>query len=363
MDGMSRFKSNVIKGLILDERGNWIDLKEKVRKEREFIKHVAAGEVLFDNQWVSIAEAKKLLKKTAKTVSSITDTVSIQVLSQAQNKKLNRQNDLQYPPETSLLTNAEPSPSGFYNDIINDEELLEPPTSDEPSFFIPPASNSDYIIPSDETIQESPQTFFTQQQAFQNIIPPGTSRNDTPANPAKDLLSADTGNIDNSNKSSVYEVSQLALKKTSPRDTHYIVINEEPEKPDVKNESIHQFSRKLDGDDEIACQETIAIRVDQIPYPKETDPAIAQKPVVSVTPLYKEETVFTSPINKSSDKTGIYTIEEINLMKSQDISDQTDGIYSTWEQDRKRRKKLITVIVAISIASSGIGAVLAWLFL
>lgn len=47
-------------GYVLDVKGQWIHLNEKVRKERSFIKHLEAGEVLVSGNWIPITKALKL---------------------------------------------------------------------------------------------------------------------------------------------------------------------------------------------------------------------------------------------------------------------------------------------------------------
>lgn len=53
------FESLIENGYVLDVRGQWIPLNEKVKKERSFIKHLESGEVLISGKWVSISEAFK----------------------------------------------------------------------------------------------------------------------------------------------------------------------------------------------------------------------------------------------------------------------------------------------------------------
>lgn len=52
-------EENVLKGLVLDEKGNWVTIAEKVERERDFLQHLEAGEVLFDGKWVQIGDLKK----------------------------------------------------------------------------------------------------------------------------------------------------------------------------------------------------------------------------------------------------------------------------------------------------------------
>ncbi len=47
-------EENIAKGLVLDEKGNWVPIAEKIEKEKNFLNHLEAGEVLNDGQWVPI---------------------------------------------------------------------------------------------------------------------------------------------------------------------------------------------------------------------------------------------------------------------------------------------------------------------
>ena len=52
-------KKNVLNGLVLGEKGQWISISEKVEKERSFLMHLEAGEVLCEGKWVSIRDSQK----------------------------------------------------------------------------------------------------------------------------------------------------------------------------------------------------------------------------------------------------------------------------------------------------------------
>lgn len=53
-------------GYILDVKGNWIPLNEKVKKERIFVCHLEAGDVLKSGKWVSISDATRIQKELKK---------------------------------------------------------------------------------------------------------------------------------------------------------------------------------------------------------------------------------------------------------------------------------------------------------
>lgn len=53
-------KKKVLDGYVIDEKGNWITINDKVERERSFIKHLEAGEVLHDGKWTKITDVKKM---------------------------------------------------------------------------------------------------------------------------------------------------------------------------------------------------------------------------------------------------------------------------------------------------------------
>ncbi len=63
MDITFKTKKMVENGLVLDDRGSWIPLIDKLRMERFFIDHLATGEVLRNKRWVTVEEAKAIDKK------------------------------------------------------------------------------------------------------------------------------------------------------------------------------------------------------------------------------------------------------------------------------------------------------------
>jgi hypothetical protein len=54
-----KMKKNVLNGLVLDEKGHWVSIAEKVEYERSFLMHLEAGEILCDGKWVSIHDLPK----------------------------------------------------------------------------------------------------------------------------------------------------------------------------------------------------------------------------------------------------------------------------------------------------------------
>ncbi len=52
---------NVLRGLVLDARGKWVPLSQMIGVEYNVLKHLEAGEVLCQGQWLSIKKGKELL--------------------------------------------------------------------------------------------------------------------------------------------------------------------------------------------------------------------------------------------------------------------------------------------------------------
>jgi hypothetical protein len=61
------FEALIEKGYVLDVRGQWIPLDEKIKKEQSFSKHLEAGEVLLAGKWAPIAQALKAGHRHNKT--------------------------------------------------------------------------------------------------------------------------------------------------------------------------------------------------------------------------------------------------------------------------------------------------------
>ena len=53
-----RIKEYVYAGKVMDERGNWITLAEKLKKEKAFQKHIEQGEILYGGKWTHVSKIK-----------------------------------------------------------------------------------------------------------------------------------------------------------------------------------------------------------------------------------------------------------------------------------------------------------------
>jgi hypothetical protein len=70
MNTISEIENHILKGLVIDEHGQWIPIADKKAVEEDFLAHLAAGQVLHEGRWVSLAEAK-----SAKAPTEIATTV------------------------------------------------------------------------------------------------------------------------------------------------------------------------------------------------------------------------------------------------------------------------------------------------
>lgn len=102
------FESLIENGYVLDVRGQWIPLNEKVQKERSFIQHLEAGDVLVSGKWISISEA---FKKPDYTVQNNDDqslpTESSNDETQASSEANISEQEEDFPPETIMIAAEE----------------------------------------------------------------------------------------------------------------------------------------------------------------------------------------------------------------------------------------------------------------
>jgi hypothetical protein len=52
---------SVLRGLVLDARGKWVPLSQMIGVEYNVLKHLEAGEVLYQGQWHSIQKCKEMI--------------------------------------------------------------------------------------------------------------------------------------------------------------------------------------------------------------------------------------------------------------------------------------------------------------
>lgn len=57
--------NNIISGKVLDDHGAWVPIAAMLAKERDFLRHLQDGQVIVDERWVTIEEARKLGEESA----------------------------------------------------------------------------------------------------------------------------------------------------------------------------------------------------------------------------------------------------------------------------------------------------------
>lgn len=98
------FESLIENGYVLDVRGQWIPLNEKVKKERAFIHHLESGEVLVSGKWSLISEALKTPPITVQNNDNqlqFTESSHDETQTSFEIKISDQEED--FPPETIML--------------------------------------------------------------------------------------------------------------------------------------------------------------------------------------------------------------------------------------------------------------------
>jgi hypothetical protein len=128
MDITFKTKKMVENGLVLDDRGHWIPLIDKLRMERFFIDHIAAGEVLRNKRWVTLDEAKTIDKSdknqpTRETASSVAVPVGQPVLA-----VIDHTPEMNTQPQLVKATSLQQNNDEFsFNDFLDEcGPVLEP---------------------------------------------------------------------------------------------------------------------------------------------------------------------------------------------------------------------------------------------
>ena len=58
MNRIAEMENCILKGLVLDEHGNWVSIADRKAVEEDSLAHLSAGQVLFEGRWVSFTEVK-----------------------------------------------------------------------------------------------------------------------------------------------------------------------------------------------------------------------------------------------------------------------------------------------------------------
>lgn len=67
MNAMERVEKYVCDGLVLDDNGQWVPIKQMITRERRFLAHLAHGEVISAHQWIPIARAQETITQQSST--------------------------------------------------------------------------------------------------------------------------------------------------------------------------------------------------------------------------------------------------------------------------------------------------------
>jgi hypothetical protein len=59
MNRIAEMENCILKGLVLDELGNWVTIADRKAVEEETMAHLSSGQVLFEGRWVNFPELKK----------------------------------------------------------------------------------------------------------------------------------------------------------------------------------------------------------------------------------------------------------------------------------------------------------------
>lgn len=135
----ANIQEKVLKGFVLNDQGEWIAISEKAKKEREFLSHLEAGEVLCNGKWMKISEAIKIQRNPeSKFTGEIPDNYhEITDDARARASTINStntgsaetpDNPIFYPPETVCMETVlieETMPETRYFDSIPDSNQNE----------------------------------------------------------------------------------------------------------------------------------------------------------------------------------------------------------------------------------------------
>jgi hypothetical protein len=107
VDRLEQISEKVVKGEVLDEHWGWVPVLQQIAKEKEFIEHLEAGNVLHKGKWVSISEAKQLEAEALKRKKEAEAHSSEIQLSANEGKFYTAEGDLIPPPPETVLINED----------------------------------------------------------------------------------------------------------------------------------------------------------------------------------------------------------------------------------------------------------------
>ena len=109
MNRIAEMENSILKGLVLDELGNWVPIADRKAVEEETIAHLSAGQVLFEGRWVSFPELKNSRSRRVEKPPFFTITSVFRTIKSANKLPAASPAPQPTPPDTSLfVTSPEP---------------------------------------------------------------------------------------------------------------------------------------------------------------------------------------------------------------------------------------------------------------
>jgi hypothetical protein len=131
MDITFKTKKMVENGLVLDDRGHWIPLIDKLTMERFFIEHIAAGEVLRNKRWVTIDEAKVIDKNDrSQPAKEAAPPVAVPIVKPAQTVA-GHTPEVNMQPQTVNISSQQNNDDFSFNDFLNESDQVVEPEMEE----------------------------------------------------------------------------------------------------------------------------------------------------------------------------------------------------------------------------------------
>jgi hypothetical protein len=132
MDITFKTKKMVENGLVLDDRGHWIPLIDKLRMERFFLDHITAGEVLRNQRWVTLDEAKKIDKNDRnQPANESAPPVAVPIGKPAQSVA-DCTPEVNMQPQVVNISSQQQNNDDFsFNDFLNESDQVVEPEMEE----------------------------------------------------------------------------------------------------------------------------------------------------------------------------------------------------------------------------------------
>lgn len=181
MNRIAEIENHIMKGLVLDEHGNWITIADRKAVEDEFLEQLWAGRVLHEGRWVSIAEVKAsgtgkveippIMRRAVARVFP-RRTVIVETPEKEPSADTRRKKTSAVPPDTSIIVQT-PAPEKNLTDNIQETAETPPETKvivqaqapEEETRYgqtIPPSGGADQLPPETKVIARAPDTHGTE---------------------------------------------------------------------------------------------------------------------------------------------------------------------------------------------------------